>query len=197
MRIIGITGGIGSGKSAVLDILKNKYKAVVYEADKLAHDLIKKDMPLYYEYVSLFGEEILDNEKELDHKKIAEIAFHDKEKLNRLNDIVHPAVKEYILSLIEKERSKGTEIFVIEAALLIQDGYKKICDEIWFIHVPAKVRIERLMASRGYSKEKCENIINKQPSSSYFYENADFIIENDGNFSELSEKISNLLQKCC
>ncbi len=195
MRIIGITGGIGSGKSAVLNILKNEYNAKVYEADKLVHDLIKKGMPLYESYISLLGKDILDADQELDHKKIAGIVFLDKEKLAALNDLVHPSVKEYILSLIKKEKQNGTKVFVIEAALLIQDGYKKICDEIWFIHVPKKVRIERLIESRGYTREKCETIINKQPSSSYFYKNADHVIENDENFIELSEKIGDLLQK--
>ncbi len=195
MKIIGVTGGIGSGKSAVLDILRNEYNAKVYEADKLAHNLIEKGKPLYNSYIRLLGKDILDENYEIDRSKVSKIVFQDMDKLQKLNDLVHPTVKEYILYLIEEERKKGTEIFVIEAALLIQDGYKSICDEIWFIHVPRDLRIERLKASRGYSQEKCEKIINNQPASTYFSSNSDHVIENDGNFIELSEKIGDLLQK--
>lgn len=195
MKIIGITGGVGSGKSVVLSILKDEFSASVYEADKLVHVLMKKGEPLYFEYVDLFGKEILDKDEEIDHKKVAAAVFNDPGLLIKLNKIVHPAVKVKILDLIEEERKKDTELFVIEAALLIQDGYKDICDEIWFIHVPHEIRIERLMSSRGYSYEKCKSILENQPASDFYYKGSDRVIENDGKCEDLVNKIGNILHK--
>jgi len=190
-KIIGITGGVGSGKSVVLNYLKEKYQAVIIEADRLAEKLMEPGEMVYLAVVEAFSEEILDAEtKKIDRKKMAEIVFHDSEKLEELNSIVHPLVKKAILQSISTwEKGGRKQPFVIEAALLIQDGYKKICDEIWYIHVSKEVRITRLISSRGYSREKCLSIMENQPGDEYFTENTNLTIENDGELAEVFKAI--------
>ena len=156
MKIIGITGGIGSGKSEVLAYMKREYGVYVCEADKVARNLQQKGTACYQAIVESFGTEILDQEGELDREKLAEKVFYSHELLEQLNQLVHPAVKEDIREQIKTEREKGTGIFVLEAALLLEDHYDEFCDRIWYVHTEKEIRISRLMKNRGYSREKAE-----------------------------------------
>ena len=165
MIVLGITGGVGSGKSKVLYDLKDNHGAFVIEADKLAHTLMEPGQTIYQEVVKAFGRDILEEKDPyfIDRSKLGQIVFNDKDKLTTLNNISHPLVKKHILEVIAEHRLQGkTKIFVIEAALLIQDGYDKICDEIWYIWVDKEERIKRLMAQRGYTREKCISMMNSQ-----------------------------------
>lgn len=194
MKIIGITGGIGTGKSLVLSILKTKYDAYIVEADKVAHILMKKGEPAYIEIVNAFGTSVLDKETgELDRASLGSLVMNDKEKLNVLNSIVHPLVKDYILSDIEKKRKEDITYYVIEAALLIQDGYKQICDEIWAIITDKDIRIERLKKNRNYTIEKADGFIKNQPSDDFFIDNSDRIIYNNTDEGDLIKAIDEIL----
>ena len=194
MKIIGITGGIGTGKSLVLSILKTKYDAYIVEADKVAHILMKKGEPAYIEIVNAFGTSVLDKETgELDRASLGSLVMNDKEKLNVLNSIVHPLVKDYILSDIEKKRKADITYYVIEAALLIQDGYKQICDEIWAIITDKDIRIERLKKNRNYTIEKADGFIKNQPSDDFFIDNSDRIIYNNTDEGDLIKAIDEIL----
>ena len=155
MLILGITGGVGSGKSKILYDLSNLYGAYIVETDKLAHTLMEPGQTVYQAVVEAFGTEILQAEEPyaIDRAKFAQIVFADKEKLAQLNALTHPAVKTWIRKDIEEKRKQDVKIYVIEAALLIQDGYKEICDEIWYIYVDEETRIKRLMKQRGYTEE--------------------------------------------
>ena len=111
-----------------------------------------------------------------------------------LNVIVHPLVKISILDLIRKKKEEGSvKFFIIEAALLIQDGYKSICDEIWYIYVPLDVRIKRLKIQRGYTDEKCMEIIKNQPEDEFYIKNSDYVIDNSKSFDNVSEELYRLL----
>ncbi len=194
MKIIGITGGIGTGKSLVLSILKTKYDAYIVEADKVAHILMKKGEPAYIEIVNAFGNSVLDKETgELDRASLGSLVMNDKEKLNVLNSIVHPLVKDYLLSDIEKMRKEDITYYVIEAALLIQDGYKQICDEIWAIITDKDIRIERLKKNRNYTIEKADGFIKNQPSDDFFIDNSDRIIYNNTDEGDLIKAIDEIL----
>ena len=123
--VIGITGGVGCGKSTVLDILKEKHQASIIEADKVGHIVMEYKNKAFEEIKALFGECIIDNSgtvPAINRKALAEIVFKDEERLKELNGIIHPAVKEYIRSFVEAEKSKGTKYIVVEAALLIEAG---------------------------------------------------------------------------
>ena len=135
MRVIGITGGVGAGKSKVLEYLEEKYNCQVILADKVAHMLEEKGQKCYEELTALLGEEILLPDKSIDKQKMAEIIFADMDLLYKVNNIVHPAVKAFIVKTIEDKRIEGRLDFLfIEAALLIEDGYDVIVDELWYIH---------------------------------------------------------------
>lgn len=193
MKIIGITGGVGSGKSKVLDCLEQEFCAKVYQADEVAKELQKKGHSCYDAMVAYFGEQILDATGEIDRPKLAGIVFKDEEKLLRLNQMVHPAVREYLVSEIERQKKEKTDYFIIEAALLLENDYRAICDEIWYIHTSEEVRRQRLKESRGYDDQKISEIIASQLPESEFFAKCDAVVENDGDFEETRRQIGELL----
>lgn len=196
MKIIGITGGIGAGKSTVLSILKQEYDAHVIEADKVAHDLMKPEQPAYRRIVEAFSDAILDETGEIDRAKLSTMVFHKAERLEQLNNIVHPEVKDYIQAEIRHHRQMGnTAYFVIEAALLIEDGYTSICDELWYIYASEELRITRLMESRGYSREKCEAVMHNQSTDAFYRKHCDYCIENGNDLDNTKKQIDELLKK--
>ena len=138
MKIIGITGGVGSGKSEVLKFLEKNYQATVCEADKMAHKLQMPGERCYERIVEHFGAEVLDDEKEIDRKKLGAIVFADAEELQFLNQMIHPEVKRDFLERIQSERMKGTTLLIFEAALLLEEHYEEICDEVWYIYTEKK-----------------------------------------------------------
>ena len=160
MRFIGITGGVGAGKSEILHYIEKNYPAEVVLADELAHTLMQPGTDCFAEITEVFdGEDIFAEDGSLDKGKMAEVIFSDEEKREQMNAIVHPAVKREVLRLAEQKRKEGKiSYFILEAALLIEEGYDKICDELWYIYTTRKNRRERLKASRGYSDEKIDAI---------------------------------------
>jgi dephospho-CoA kinase len=191
--VIGITGGVGSGKSTVLDILKSKFNAEIIEADKVGHIIMSKSMPAYYRIIEEFGESVLDDEGNVDRNALGKIVFGNEMKLKKLNSIIHPAVKEYIINFIQKCKTDKVDYIIVEAALLIEAGYRDICDTFWYVYASRDVRIERLMSSRNYTKEKCISIMDNQLSDDEFANNCDITINNSGNLSSLEEEISRAL----
>ena len=154
MKIIGITGGIGGGKSSILNFISSHYIAEIYYADEIARELELPGTIVYDRLVSIFGEDILENDFDhaIDKKKFAQVLYSNKANLDKANMIIHPAVENY---LIEKMRAAvkmhETELFFIEAALLIENGYNDIVDEMWYIYADNDTRIKRLMEDRGYT----------------------------------------------
>lgn len=194
MRIIGITGGIGTGKSTILHLLGDKYQAYIVETDKLAHQLMMPGEQAYEKIVKHFGIEILLEDGSIDREKLGRLVFQNETELAALNAIVHPAVKQFILEDIEEKKKAGlVKIYVIEAALLIEDGYKEICDEIWYIYVEKEERIRRLITGRGGNREKWESVINNQSSEEFYRENCNQIVENGGDIQKTAERIQHLL----
>ena len=195
MKIIGVTGGVGAGKSRIMSYLSEFDNSYTAEADMIAKELYFPGNPVYERLLDAFqDDDILDDKGELDKKTLAKLVFEDDDKLLTLNGIVHPAVREMILSLIEKEKSHGTEHFFLEAAMLIENGYKDICDEMWYIYASEKTRINRLMESRGYSEEKCISIIRNQKSEEYYKTNSDHVIDNDRPFEEVKRSIDKIME---
>ena len=109
--------------------------------------------------------------------------------MQKLDDIIHPAVKSYILDKIEEQKKVGCTLMIVEAALLLEDHYDAFCDKVWYIHTDQEIRIERLMSSRGYTREKAENIIARQATEGFFREHADYIIQNNGDLDETWRQI--------
>ena len=194
MKVIGITGGVGAGKSAILNYLKEKHGAMVVEADKVGHLLMEPGGACYYSVVEKFGSSILNGDQTINRGKLGKIVFADPQLLDALNKIIHPKVKSYIVSEIAKERAyHRTNLFVVEAALLIEDHYDVICDELWYIHTDEQVRAERLKESRGYDDEKIESIMANQKSPEEFKKACHVVIDNSDCLACTQEQIDRQL----
>ena len=179
MKILGMTGGVGAGKSTILDYIQKMHGARVIQCDKVGHMVQEPGQSCYYRIVESFGTGILNGDQTISREKLSAAVFHDTEALTRLNQIVHPAVKEYIIKEIETERKRGRVPFVVvEAALLLEDHYDKICDEIWYVYAEETVRTERLMKSRGYSREKARQIMANQMKDSGYRARCSVVIDN-------------------
>ena len=194
MKVIGITGGVGSGKSLILNYIKDHYNCEIIMADDLAKDLCKKGELCYKPLVKLLGKDVLGADGEIDKSVMSQKIFSDDNLRTGVNGIIHPGVKKFILKRIANLRRKKTKDFLfIEAALLIEDGYKDIVDELWYIYTDEAVRRNRLKESRGYSDEKIDNIMASQLSEEEFRLNSDFEIDNSGDsevsFSKIRERL--------
>lgn len=194
--IIGITGGVGCGKSTVLHILKQDFDCYTIEADKVGHLVMQNGTETYQKIVSTFGNEILDTNLEIDRKRLAGIVFSDKEKLKKLNQIVHPAVKNHIKNEIEQVTHLGNHsIIILEAALLIEEKYPEFCDEVWYIYADKQERIKRLKKTRGYTEEKIKKIMENQLSEEEFLKNCDKKIDNSHDFEATCQQIKKLFER--
>lgn len=188
--IIGITGGIGSGKSYVLSVMEKRFGCLLLEADVIAWQLEQPSGSCYKAIVQLFGEEILAPDGMIDRQKLGQIVFSDQEKLKKLNQIVHPAVKEEIQKEIRQSQAEKPErIILIEAALLLEDHYDTICDTIWYIRSSEETRRKRLKERRGYSEEKICAVMKNQLSEEEFISKCDSVIDNDHTEEELVRQI--------
>lgn len=194
MKVIGITGGVGAGKSEILSYLKEHCNCRIVMADRLAEELEQPGQDCYNQLLALFGSSILQEDGRIDRKKMAVWIFADKSLLEAVNAMIHPAVKQAILQIIrdEKEAARLDYLF-IEAALLIEDGYAEIVDELWYIHTEEKVRRQRLKASRGYTDEKIDSILREQLSEEEFYRHCHFVIENSGSLESVYEQLDKKL----
>ena len=179
MKVLGITGGVGAGKITVLAYLKERYGARVIQADQVGHLLQQPGESCYRRIVELFGREILNADETISRPKLGAIVYADPQKMARLNAIMHPSIRRFIKAEVEAEREKREVPFVtIEAALLLEDHYDEICDEIWYVYATDAVRIERLKVSRGYSEEKCRSIMANQKKESDFRAACRLVIDN-------------------
>lgn len=194
-NIVGITGGIGAGKSTVLGYIKEHYNCLVIFSDDVANEIKKKGYPAYDELVSFLGEGILGDDGEIDRAKMAAAIFNNKNKLKTINNILHPAVNTFIINSIENERKENRYDFVfVEAALLIENGYKDIVDELWYVYASEAVRRERLKSSRGYSDDKITDILSKQLDDETFRLHCDFVIDNGEDFTKTTGSIDKKLE---
>ena len=189
MKVIGITGGVGAGKTQVLEYLNNKYGASICQTDKVAKKMQKKGGECFDAVVEHFGETILNEKGELDRDRLAGIIFNDPEEREAINAIVHPAVKDEIRRKIAHEERKHTNVFIVESALLIEDNYDEFCDELWYIYVKDETSKKRLVFSRGYDAKKVDDIIASQPSKDIYFKHCDRVIDNNGVFAETMEQL--------
>ena len=189
MLTIGLTGGVGAGKSQVLGYLRDTWGAAVLKADEIGHEVMKPGKPCYEPVLRIFGEEALLPDGEIDRAKVSAIVFRDKEKLHCLNEIIHPAVKLVILGTLKKLRDRGWKFAAVEAALLLEDNYQVFLDDIWYVYADEETRIRRLMESRGYPEEKSRAVMARQMPDRIFRAQADFVIDNSGDFEETKEQI--------
>ena len=193
MKVLGITGGVGSGKSLVLEYLKEEYGAYICQMDETAKELQKSGTECFREIVRHFGTEIVGSDGELDRARLGGIVFAEEEELKKLNVIVHPAVLEHVRRDIEEKAGTGVKLYVVEAAVLT-DVFRDLSDELWYIYVREEIRRERLKASRGYTDERITRMIASQPAEEVFRETCDVVIDNSGDFEETKRQIGERLK---
>lgn len=195
MLFIGITGGVGAGKSEVLNYIKKHYLCEIYLADEVAHLVKEPGTKCYRELVALLGEEILTPGGEIDKPAMAKKIFGDAALLQQVNDIVHPAVREYLLEHLKQARERGdVELFFVEAALLIEAGYGPLVDEMWYIYARKEVREQRLRENRGYDEERIKHIMENQLSEEEFRKVCDFVIDNSDSLTNSYQQIDKKLE---
>ena len=195
MKFIGITGGVGAGKSEILSYLGKKTGVRVMLADEIAHELMEAGTDCYKCLRQTFNDEdIWNSDGSFNREKLAKVIFSDKLKRDIMNSIVHPAVKEYVIRQQKYEKERGElSLLVLEAALLIEEHYDKICDELWYIYTSEENRRDRLKASRGYSDEKIDNIFKSQLSEEEYRKYCAVVIDNNGSVEAAFEQIAKAL----
>ena len=193
-KVIGLTGGIGSGKSTVSQYLA-ELGAVIIDADKVGHEAFKPDTEAWHEVVATFGREILTTDGEIDRKKLGGIVFSQPEALSKLNGIMHPRMREMMKARIEEYRQQGTDVVVIEAAVLIEGNWTPLVDAVWVTVTPESAVLQRLKKQRGLAEEQTLARIRSQLSQEERLKHADVVINNDGNLDEVKVKVKELWEK--
>lgn len=195
MRFIGITGGVGAGKSAILAYIREHYPCEIYLADEVAHEVKRQGTKCYEELVGLLGTDVLGEDGEIHKGRMAAKIFADDVLLGKVNGIVHPAVQDYLLEKLEAARKAGkVKYFFVEAALLIETGYGDLVDEMWYVYARKSIREKRLRENRGYSDEKIGQIMAAQLSEEEFRRASDFVIDNSGTLEDAYRQIDERLR---
>ena len=190
MFVIGLTGGIGTGKSEVCAIL-SRLGADVINADLVGHEIYRPDTDGWRQIVETFGAEVLTETGEVDRKKLGAIVFSDAGALERLNAIAHPRIYDAIEKRIARLKEEGGSVAVVEAALLIEAGWTLLADEVWVIASDEATVIDRLR-SRNMDESSIRARIESQMPQSDRVQRGDVVIDNDGNLAELAENIQKL-----
>lgn len=188
MRVIGLTGGIGSGKSTIARRL-SELGAVVIDVDKVAHGTYRKGQPAFDQLVERFGPDIVGGDGEIDRAKLGAAVFGNPEKMKLLTGVVWPATYKAAREAIRQERDKGTEVVVLEAAVLVEAGWMDTADEIWVATTLPDNAIQRVMARNGLSQEAAQERIASQLSNEERLIHADVHIANDGTLPELFRRV--------
>lgn len=194
MKVIGLTGGIGSGKSTVSGFLKELGAAVI-DADKVGHEALKPNTEAWREAVVAFGKEILTPEGSIDRGKLGEIVFADPEALARLNQIAHPRISAMVKAQLEEHRRRGEKVVVLDAPLLLEVGRPSLADEVdevWVTIAPEATVLKRLKAKSGMSESEALARIRSQMPVSEKVKQADVVIDTDCRLDELKEKVKKL-----
>lgn len=194
MIVIGLTGGIGSGKSTVSSYLKDK-KFPVSDADKIAREILEPGMPALDKLVEAFGDEIIDKDGNLRRKYLASIAFTNKENEKKLNEITHGAIKETMGNEVEEFKKRGENIIFLDIPLLFEQGLDKWCDTTWVVTADEETRISRVVSRDEITEEDVRARIACQMSDKEKIALADEVLDNSFSKEELYTQIEELLKK--
>ena len=193
MRKIGVTGGVGAGKSLVLSYLENAHGARIIMLDEVGRELMEPRGACFQPVVGLFGQEIVQSDGTLDRPLIAKKMLADEELRLKLNGIIHPAVLHETMRRIYRAEDEGVRILVVESAILLETNYDAICDEVWYIYADAHVRAARLKESRGYDEARIKKTMEAQLTDEEFRKRADHVIDNSGDFERTKAQIDGIL----
>lgn len=208
MRVIGLTGGAGSGKSYVAGVITANFPILHINTDDIARRQMRKGGVSYDGVVNEFGNTIVGPDGEIDRAALASIVFNDEAKLKKLNSLTHPNVTDEvhrIIGIVDRgevmsalyERPVPYKAVLVETAILKEAGYESFCDDIWFVRAPREDRIGRLMKTRGYSRERAESTLASQASDEEFESYCTGIIDNPDSLTGVTiiRQVSELLHK--
>ena len=196
MKVYGITGGAGTGKSEVIKMLQENFGGCVIMSDEVARELMQKGNISYQLIVEYFGRDILMDDGEIDRKKLADHVFNNKEALEKLNSMTHPYVKDEIRKLIAEAEASGECRFVaLESAILLECGYEDICDEFWYVYTKPEIRRQRMKETRKYSDEKVDSVMRNQQPDEVFFEQCSFVIKNNTTLSDVYAQLKEKLDQ--
>ncbi|MBQ5588668.1 MAG: dephospho-CoA kinase [Anaerotignum sp.] len=194
MKVIGLTGGTGSGKSVVSKSLAAA-GAVIVDADKIAHEIILKGEPAYQEIIKYYGTGILDAEGNIIRKKLGEIVFNDKEKLAFLNQCTHKYITAEVKKQIADAKTEGTAAaIIVDAPLLLEAKLETVCDLVWVVYAEPEVRAQRVMARDGITYELAKARIANQKSWEEYKAAADAVIDNSKDLTHLEGQLNEILK---
>ena len=188
MIVIGLTGGIGTGKSEVARILE-EIGAYIIDADRLGHSAYLPHSEIWEEVVKEFGDGVLLPDEEIDRKKLGSIVFNDPVQLAKLNEIMHPRMGQMVANIIE---GLDAEVVVVEAALLLEAGWDALVDEVWCTGASEDIVIDRLEARNGLNKEEAQKRIKAQMSVDERKSRSQVMIENNGDLAQLTAVIEKI-----
>ena len=194
MKVIGLTGGIGSGKSTVSQFLA-ELGAVTLDADEVGHETFKPDTEIWREVVAAFGRQVLTHDGNIDRKKLSEMVFGNAESLSRLNQIMHPRMYAMVKAQLEEHRRQGISVVVLEAPLLLEAGWTSLVDEVWVTVASESTVLRRLQEQKELSSEQVLARIRSQLSSGERVKHAKVVINTDCDLDELKSKVKELWQR--
>ncbi len=191
---IGLTGGIGSGKSTVAKLLQ-QHGILVIDADQIAHDLLKSDGAAYQMVRAMFGVEIVTATGEIDRHTLGRIIFADIGARRALEEVMHPLIKERIQVKLTEHEARGVKMIVVEAPLLYEARLQQLFDQVWVVNIDDTKQLQRLQARDGLSEIELKQRINSQWPLEMKVKKADVVLQNNGNLAELSAQVELLLTK--
>jgi dephospho-CoA kinase len=193
MKVIGLTGGIGSGKSTVAQFLA-ELGAITIDADKVGHEAFQPNTELWQQVVDAFGQQVVAPNGSIDRRKLGEMVFGNPESLARLNQIMHHRMYDMVKAKLEEYQRQGVRVVVLEAPLLLEAGWTPLVDEIWVVVASETVVLKRLRRWSGLPESETLARIHSQLSSEERIKHADMVINNNGNLDELRARIAELWQ---
>ena len=191
MIVIGLTGGIGTGKSEAARILQD-LGAVVINADQVGHSAYTPHSEIWSEVVQAFGRDILDTNDEIDRRKLGAIVFSDSAQLERLNRIMHPRMARMVQEQIDGLRENGAPVVVVEAAVLFEAGWGSLVDEVWSTAAPEETVVARLVARNGLPEDEARKRINAQMSAAERAARSQAVVDNSEDITHLQEAVQAL-----
>ena len=193
MFVIGLIGGIGSGKSSV-SAIRHSLGVEIIDADKVGHEAYTPNSEGWKKVISVFGQDIVGPENEIDRKKLGGIVFSDPSEMEKLNKLMHPIIHNLVEEKIKLLSNQGVKVVVLEAAILIEANWQDLTDEIWLAKSNQEVVIERVQLRNNFTREEIIKRIQSQMSNDEREKHSDIVIDNNGTIEQLEEKVKTLWQ---
>ncbi|MFC2042216.1 dephospho-CoA kinase [Chloroflexota bacterium] len=194
MKIVGLTGGIGSGKSTVAQFL-TELGAAVIDADKVGHEAIQPGTPVFQKIVAAFGQQIIGASGEIDRARLGEIVFKNPQARERLNEIIHPIMYDMVMARLDDYQKQGVKVVVLDAPLLLDAGWASLVDEVWVTITTENTILERLSERSDLSAEEIKARIRSQLPSEERIKHADVVIDTACTLDELKAKAKEMWQR--